>query len=522
MLARLGSGAFETITGEVVNVSLLSLSVDAPFPMHMLHTIDVSSLRSIEGKAMMLHDGPLQIVSQAGQLKNPDARLTLSEAAGIELLQQYADGLNGITTTDYACFGRCFWESSQLLPGWTYQQSTVSQTVEYGGREHVLWLSLLEREAETIGASIRNRSAWGLKGVGISQMSLLPATLTTGECFDNNTAVILPKDPAHLPAIWAFCSLPEFNAEVRRIDQKTNVTNATLVKVPFNFDHWQAVAKETGPLPEPNSNDPTQWLFKGNPACSTAPLQVAVARLLGYNWPELEDDGLGELADEDEIVPLPPMSGELSAVERLRALLARTCGDAWSHLKEEELLAAIDFAGKSLDVWLRDGFFKQHCRLFHNRPFIWHIWDGRRDGFSVLVNYHKLDKRLLEKLTYTYVGDWIARQQESVRRGEDGADARLIAIKALQDKLKLILEGEPPYDIYVRWKQLQEQPVGWEPDVNDGVRLNIRPFMTAGVLRAEPNIKWGIDRGKNPDGSARDNDIHLSLKDKLDARKAAV
>lgn len=471
---------------------------------------------------MMLHDGPLQIVSQAGQLKNPDARLTLSEAAGIELLQQYADGLNGITTTDYACFGRCFWESSQLLPGWTYQQSTVSQTVEYGGREHVLWLSLLEREAETIGASIRNRSAWGLKGVGISQMSLLPATLTTGECFDNNTAVILPKDPAHLPAIWAFCSLPEFNAEVRRIDQKTNVTNATLVKVPFNFDHWQAVAKETGPLPEPNSNDPTQWLFKGNPACSTAPLQVAVARLLGYNWPELEDDGLGELADEDEIVPLPPMSGELSAVERLRALLARTCGDAWSHLKEEELLAAIDFAGKSLDVWLRDGFFKQHCRLFHNRPFIWHIWDGRRDGFSVLVNYHKLDKRLLEKLTYTYVGDWIARQQESVRRGEDGADARLIAIKALQDKLKLILEGEPPYDIYVRWKQLQEQPVGWEPDVNDGVRLNIRPFMTAGVLRAEPNIKWGIDRGKNPDGSARDNDIHLSLKDKLDARKAAV
>ena len=30
---------------------------------------------------------------------------------------------------------------------------------------------------------------------------------------------------------------------------------------------------------------------------------------------------------------------------------------------------------------------------------------------------------------------------------------------------------------------LAEQPIGWNPDLNDGVRLNIRPFMTAEVLR---------------------------------------
>jgi hypothetical protein len=28
--------------------------------------------------------------------------------------------------------------------------------------------------------------------------------------------------------------------------------------------------------------------------------------------------------------------------------------------------------------------------------------------------------------------------------------------------------------------------------------------------RAEPNVKWGIDRGTNPDGSKRDNDAHLT------------
>jgi hypothetical protein len=59
--------------------------------------------------------------------------------------------------------------------------------------------------------------------------------------------------------------------------------------------------------------------------------------------------------------------------------------------------------------------------------------------------------------------------------------------------------------------------------VNDGVRLNIRPFMEADVLRKCSNIKWGTDRGKKPPGSPwgeeRDNDRHLSLEEK---RKAQV
>ena len=78
---------------------------------------------------------------------------------------------------------------------------------------------------------------------------------------------------------------------------------------------------------------------------------------------------------------------------------------------QEELLAAAGFSGKTLENWLRDGFFDQHCKLFHQRPFIWHVWDGRRGGFSALINYHKLDRRQLEKLTYTYLRDWIKRRE---------------------------------------------------------------------------------------------------------------
>ncbi|MBV5347556.1 SAM-dependent DNA methyltransferase, partial [bacterium] len=205
-----------------------------------------------------------------------------------------------------------------------------------------------------------------------------------------------------------------------------------------------------------------------------------------------------------------------------------------------QLLANADHAGKSLETWLRDKFFIQHCKLFHNRPFIWHIWDGLRDGFAALVNYHKLDYKTLEALIYTYLGDWISRQRSDADSGIDGAQERLAAAEGLKKRLELILAGEAPHDIFVRWKPLDQQPIGWHPDLNDGVRLNIRPFLSvpdvgkrgAGVLRDKPNIKWDKDRGKDVPsapwydlgpqygGKAGDriNDHHLSLAEKRAAR----
>ena len=159
--------------------------------------------------------------------------------------------------------------------------------------------------------------------------------------------------------------------------------------------------------------------------------------------------------------------------------------------------------------------------MFSNRPFVWHVWDGRKDGFAALVNYHRLDRAGLEKLTYTYLGDWIERQQAGAADGVVGADLRLATALELRKKLHAILEGEPPFDIYVRWKSLAEQPIGWDPDLDDGVRLNIRPFVEAGVLRSGVNVHWRKDRGKNPDGSERHNDLHYTNDQKRQARQEA-
>ena len=256
-------------------------------------------------------------------------------------------------------------------------------------------------------------------------------------------------------------------------------------------------------------------------------LQVAVARLLGYRWPAERDQAmelapeqrawvrrcaaLHHFADQDGIVCLPAVRGELPAADRLLRLLAAAFGDAWSDAALARLLAAA--GSPSLDDWLRNRFFEQHCKRFHHRPFIWHVWDGRRDGFHALVNYHKLaaggpqGRQLLESLTYSYLGDWITRRKDGVERGAAGAEERLAAAFELQRRLAAILDGEPPFDLFVRWKPVAAQPLGWHPDVNDGVRLNLRPFMAgdlaggkkgAGILRAKPNVHWRKDRGKEP------------------------
>ncbi|TSA12520.1 MAG: hypothetical protein D4R73_02245 [Deltaproteobacteria bacterium] len=319
-----------------------------------------------------------------------------------------------------------------------------------------------------------------------------------------------------------------------------------MIKVPFNIDYWQKVASEKYPkgLPAPYSNDLTQWIFHGHPIQSEQPLQVAVARLLGYRWPaeldpemELSPEArtwvqksaeLLPLADDDGIVCLPPVRGKRPAAERLLEVLAAAYGPEWSAVRLTELLAAVGYAGKNLEAWLRDGFFLQHCQLFHQRPFIWHLWDDRKDGFAALVNYHKLDRKTLETLTYTYLGDWLQRQQDGMKRQEAGAEERLAAAQALQEKLKLILAGEDPYDIFIRWKPLEQQPLGWEPDLNDGVRLNIRPFMTADILRQRPKINWNKDRGKDVESAPwynlykgeRINGHHLTLAEKAKSREA--
>ena len=549
LVARLGPNAFQDMNFWAATTSLQIISEPSGPSNWMLCGIDVSAVKEQSAKADRLADRvptPLHLVPQSAQLSNPDAVINTSANLAGPLLKDYAVGLQGISPADEPRYGRGFWEAQDIPAHWHKWRSTSLETSHYSGCEWMLsWDAGLQQAFDDGVAYLRGEYAVGRGGVVVNQMNTLPVSIHLGTLFDTNAAVIVPSDPQHVSAVWCFCLSPEFRQLVRQVDQKVNVTNSTLVKVPFDLAHWQEAAAEKYPhgLPKPHSDDPTQWLFKGDILTSTDPLQVAVARLLGYRWPDQpkEDAVVDPFVDDDGIVCLPGVRQEAPAAERLA-----------------DLLRAVGYKTEvDLAVWLRDKFFEEHCKRFHQRPFIWHIWDGRKDGFAALVNYHKLTHKTLENLTYSYLGDWITAQSKS---DKVGADLRLAAAQALQEKLKLILEGavsiqnpeeqdltkrrvESGYDIFVRWKPLYEQAIGWHPDLNDGVRMNIRPFATATVpsgakqvpiLRVLPNIKWGKDRGKEPERNQADhpwfwaggkftgdrvNVVHLTSEEKTAARQ---
>jgi hypothetical protein len=531
MAVVLGEEAWETFGNRGPNTILLVADKGRPIPDNKFFALDVATKPRMPvvdraTKALALAGaldltnrlGTMFSVTQLSPLQSRDARISLAEIGNHAPLSQFVISGEGCSTGDNDRYMRGWWEVADNKdwleycgPGFAAQINCDSSLVIY-------WQEGKGSLAMSDQARIQNTELWKKKGILVGRVRGVSATLFSGGSYSKGAVLICPKKQEHILPILTFLRSEEYERTVRQMDPRVSAATSILTAVPFNFAHWQIIATEKHPdgLPQPYSNDPTQWLFNGYPAESTQPLQVAVARLLGYRWPRqtgssfpdcpaLGPDGLEPFVDEDGIVCLPPLNREQPAAGRLRQFLTTALGT----FDERALIAAAGLKGSkatTLEDWLRDEFFEQHVKLFHDRPFIWHLWDGRPDGFHVLVNYHKLDHATLQKLTYSYLGDWIRQQDEDAKADKPGAAARLGAARALQAKLAAIFEGEAPLDIFVRWKPLKEQAQGWNPDLNDGIRQNIRPFLLAGdvgkkgagLFRTVPLKLKDKDRGNEP------------------------
>lgn len=566
LIARLGEGGFDSSQAAGAFVILFTLQNRFPNRQSILASLDAGLENGPESKSQSLTYLKVKLLIQSKLKDNPDSVIRLDDISTEETIGNYATCVEGLSTGDGQRFIKKFWEIAAPRKDWTPFIQNVIETCLYGGREdYLFWengkgvLRSFESAHNFPSKYMKGFKVLGNVGLRITQMREARVTLYTGEIFGKSGGTLVLKDNSLLPALWCFASTSEFDEHAQKINPAIYKPVGTYLKIPFDKVRWisKAAAEFPNGLPKPYSENPTQWIFHGHPAKSEQALQVAVARLLGYQWPAEIDptilladeqrewatrcNALLHYADKDCIVCIPPVRGEVSAADRLLNLLSAAYGNDWSFDTLAQLLKKADHAGKTLESWLRDKFFIKHCKMFQHRPFIWHIWDGLRDGFAALVNYQKLDAKLLETLIYTYLGDWISHQKQDIANGVDGAQERLAAAEGLKKKLELILEGEAPYDIFVRWKPLEKQPIGWDPDLNDGVRLNIRPFLTvpdvgrkgAGVLRDKPNINWNKDRGKDVGSTPwyhlgsqyggkegdRINDHHLSLDEKKKARE---
>ena len=213
-------------------------------------------------------------------------------------------------------------------------------------------------------------------------------------------------------------------------------------------------------------------------------------------------------ADDDGIVPFNRSTGETPLPERVRQELARLFpGRDESQLEVEivnELKRSVKGYRKcaSLDDWLANAYFEYHAGLYKSRPIYWHVASAQGTSpfaFGALVHYQRFDKNRMQKLRASYVRDTIeelrrdAGLADKAGRADDRVElqAKLEEVQALDKKLQLLQEGhhegaeggDRDFRILTPWKEPAKRPKGWNPDLDDGVKVNIAPLDRAGILR---------------------------------------
>ena len=124
-------------------------------------------------------------------------------------------------------------------------------------------------------------------------------------------------------------------------------------------------------------------------------------------------------------------------------------------------------------------FFKDHCKIYKNRPIYWLFDSGKQNGFKALIYMHRYDENTIGNLRVDYLHrlqriyeNEITRMQDTI---ENSRDAREVT-SATKRKEKLIkqLQETKEYDEKIAHLALARTSI----DLDDGVKVNYEKVQT--------------------------------------------
>ena len=227
-------------------------------------------------------------------------------------------------------------------------------------------------------------------------------------------------------------------------------------------------------------------------------ISARILTLLGYVWPgESKGDWPQALSlrTDDGVLPLTRCGNSPAALDRLRALLETEFG-IMAETADDEFQATV---GCGIEAWLSRNFFRNHIQHFNRRPVAWHLVSPERT-FEAFVLQHKLSGATLQRLRAQYAGGLITQlrsEQDQARTRGASSDvsalqAKIEDVEEFRLRIEKIERGDDlKYRIRCPWKGEENigRPGPYAPDVNDGVKVNIRPFQEAGLLAVKDVIK---------------------------------
>ena len=174
--------------------------------------------------------------------------------------------------------------------------------------------------------------------------------------------------------------------------------------------------------------------------------------------------------DDDGIIPLMASDTEFSdnATKRFKQWLAIAFGD--THLVEN--LNFIEGAlGKSLDDYFVKDFWKDHKKMYQNRPIYW-LFASKKGAFQCIAYMHRMNAYTAERIRTKYLLphiEWLMQKQSEME--ENAANLSTAERKKLDSIRKQIDECREYHD---RLHVVADEQIAF--DLDDGVVVNYAKF----------------------------------------------
>ena len=174
--------------------------------------------------------------------------------------------------------------------------------------------------------------------------------------------------------------------------------------------------------------------------------------------------------DDDGIVPLMSAQSDFAdnATVRFKHWLSVTFG-------EETLVENLNFIesalGKSIDDYFVKDFWKDHKKMYQNRPIYW-LFSSKKGAFQCIVYMHRMDAYTAERIRTKYLLphiEWLLQKQSEMEAEAANLSAR--ERKQLDNIVKQIAECREYHD---RLHVIADQQIAF--DLDDGVLVNYAKF----------------------------------------------
>lgn len=191
-----------------------------------------------------------------------------------------------------------------------------------------------------------------------------------------------------------------------------------------------------------------------------SPADVEAYEFQGEKF-EIDDDGIIPLLSRD-------CSFEDNAYNRLVKFISQVFGDSFLNENLNFIESAL---GKSLEDYLVKDFWKDHKKMYSNRPIYW-LFSSNKGAFQCLAYMHRMNPYAAEAVRSKYLLPYIDYLQNRIAESDSRAASLSSVERRALDKMRTALTECLEYE--ERLHNVADSQIGF--DLDDGVVVNYAKF----------------------------------------------